>query len=117
MCVPGWAGSQLAAAEKVVAQVAKLKAAAAFLEPVTEAAVPGYSKVVQQPMDLGTVQAKLKVRGYPSAGGALCSGLLPMSQVAADAHAPMGRAGPGQRGLEGTRPAWTHTVRVLGGSS
>ena len=38
-----------------------------FLEPVNSEAVPGYSSVVEQPMDLATVEQKLRAGVYTSA--------------------------------------------------
>ena len=39
-----------------------------FSSPVSEEEAPGYSLVVQNPMDLGTVAEKLKSGEYSSAG-------------------------------------------------
>ena len=60
--------AELSKAQKVVKGLTKLKVAAAFSTPVSEEDVPGYSLVVQNPMDLGTVLEKLKNGEYSSAG-------------------------------------------------
>ena len=54
----------------MVARLAKLKSAAPFMEPVMDAQVPGYSRVVSQPMDLSTVLARLTARSYAAPGRA-----------------------------------------------
>lgn len=50
----------------------KLKVAAIFSAPVSEEEVPGYSLVIQNPMDLGTVLEKLRNEEYASAGTVHC---------------------------------------------
>ena len=60
--------AELNKAQKAVKAMTKLKVAAAFSVPVSEEDVPGYSLVVQNPMDLNTVLEKLKSGQYLSAG-------------------------------------------------
>ena len=60
--------AELSKAQKVVKGLTKLKVAAAFSTPVSEEDAPGYSLVVQNPMDLGTVLKQLKNGEYSSAG-------------------------------------------------
>ena len=40
-------------------------AAAWFLKPVLDEEAPGYSDIISQPMDFGTVKRKLEVRDRP----------------------------------------------------
>ena len=60
--------ADLSKAQKVVTALLRLKVAAIFSVPVSEEEVPGYSLVIKQPMDLGTVLEKLKKGKYASAG-------------------------------------------------
>lgn len=66
--------AELSKAQKAVKALLKLKVAAIFSSPVSEEDVPGYSNVIQYPMDLGTVLEKLKNGEYSSAGSvAFCA--------------------------------------------
>lgn len=62
------ATAELSKAQKAVKALLKLKVAAIFSAPVSEEEVPGYSLVIQNPMDLGTVLEKLRNGEYASAG-------------------------------------------------
>ncbi len=64
--------AELSKAQKAVKALLKLKVAAIFSAPVSEEEVPGYSRVIQNPMDLGTVLEKLKNEEYASAGTVHC---------------------------------------------
>ena len=66
------AAAELSKAQKAVKALLKLKVAAMFSAPVSEEEVPGYSLVIQTPMDLGTVLEKLKDGEYASAGMVYC---------------------------------------------
>ena len=65
---PQPAAAELSKAQKAVKALLKLKVAAIFSAPVSEEEVPGYSHVIQNPMDLGTVLEKLRNGEYASAG-------------------------------------------------
>ncbi|KAL0019631.1 hypothetical protein WJX77_005620 [Trebouxia sp. C0004] len=65
---PQAAAAELSKAHKAVKALLKLKVAAIFSAPVSEEEVPGYGLVIQNPMDLGTVLEKLRIREYASAG-------------------------------------------------
>ncbi len=76
------AAAELSKAQKAVKALLKLKVAAIFSAPVSEEEVPGYSLVIQNPMDLGTVLEKLKNGEYASAGTVHCSTELAVSLTA-----------------------------------
>ena len=65
---PGLPDSELARASQVVRAVLKLKVALNFAVPVREEWAPGYHLVIQHPMDLGTVAARLAAGQYANAG-------------------------------------------------
>jgi hypothetical protein len=58
---------QQAHCERVLNAICKLSAAGPFLSPVDpiQAKAPDYYEVITQPMDLGTIEKKLKSRGGP----------------------------------------------------
>lgn len=60
--------AELSSAQKAVKGTLKLKVAGPFSAPVGEEDVPGYSSVIQNPMDLGTIAEKLKNGGYAATG-------------------------------------------------
>lgn len=60
--------ADLSSAHKAVKGTLKLKTAAPFSGPVSEEDVPGYSTVIQNPMDLGRIAEKLKNGGYATTG-------------------------------------------------
>ena len=72
MADPQAAAAELSKAQKAVKALLKLKVAAIFSAPVSEEEVPGYSLVIQNPMDLGTVLENLKNGEYASAGTVHC---------------------------------------------
>jgi hypothetical protein len=74
---PGMAGAERAALKQGLQALMETKEAAPFLEPVTEADAPGYTDLVSDLMDLGTMWSKLQMRPG-SAGGYECAeDLLP----------------------------------------
>lgn len=60
--------ADLSSAQKAVKGTLKLKAAGPFSAPVSEEDVPGYSSVIQNPMDLGSIAEKLKNGEYATTG-------------------------------------------------
>lgn len=60
--------ADLSSAQKAVKATLKLKVAALFSAPVAEEDVPGYSSVIQNPMDLGSIAEKLKNGEYTTTG-------------------------------------------------
>ena len=60
--------ADLSSAQKAVKGTLKLKVAAPFSAPVGEEDVPGYSSVIQKPMDLGSIAEKLKNGEYLTTG-------------------------------------------------
>ena len=60
--------ADLSSALKAVKGTLKLKAAAPFSAPVSEEDVPGYSNVIHNPMDLGSIAEKLKNGEYATTG-------------------------------------------------
>lgn len=60
--------ADLSSAHKAVKGSLKLKAAAPFSAPVSEEDVPGYTTVIQNPMDLGSIAEKLKSGEYATTG-------------------------------------------------
>lgn len=64
----GIPAEQAAAAAKVLKSLMRHRAAAPFLQPVSEEAAPGYNSVIKHPMDLGTVLQGLESRSYASIG-------------------------------------------------
>lgn len=62
--------AQLAAALKVVTRVARSAAGAPFAAPVDAALAPGYEQVVECPMDLSNIAARLRAGTYASLGAA-----------------------------------------------
>ena len=60
--------ADLSSAQKAVKGILKLKVAAPFSAPVSEEDVPGYSSVIQNPMDLGSIAEKLKNGEYTATG-------------------------------------------------
>ncbi len=82
MADPQAAAAELSKAQKAVKALLKLKVAAIFSAPVSEEEVPGYSLVIQNPMDLGTVLEKLKNGEYASAGTVHCPTKLVVSSTA-----------------------------------
>ena len=65
---PGLPDPELVRASQVVRAVLKLKVALNFAVPVREEWAPGYHLVIQHPMDLGTVAARLAAGQYANAG-------------------------------------------------
>ena len=60
--------ADLSSAQKAVKGTLKLKVAAPFSAPVGEEDVPGYSSVILNPMDLGSISEKLKNGEYATTG-------------------------------------------------
>ena len=60
--------ADLSSAQRAVQGTLKLKVAAPFRGAVSEEDVPGYSSVIQTPMDLGSIAEKLKNRKYATTG-------------------------------------------------
>lgn len=60
--------AELSSVLKAVRRTLKLKVAGPFSSPVSEEDVPGYSTVIHDPMDLGTIAEKLKNGEYTSTG-------------------------------------------------
>ena len=70
----GIPAEQAAAAAKVLKSLMRHRAAAPFLQPVSEEAAPGYHSIVKHPMDLSTILQGLESRAYASIGALPVSG-------------------------------------------
>ena len=64
----GIPAEQAAAAVKVLKNLMRQRFAAPFLEPVSEAAVPGYHAIIKQAMDLTSILQRLESNAYASLG-------------------------------------------------
>lgn len=62
------ASARVAAAVKIVQAIARGPSGRPFSYPITDDMVPGYSAVVQHPMDLTTVAQRLSDGAYASLG-------------------------------------------------
>jgi histone acetyltransferase len=58
--------SEMGKLQFILTQISKMKAAEPFLFPVQEEHAPNYSEIIKHPMDLGTMEKKLKDGVYQS---------------------------------------------------
>ena len=77
----GVPAEQAAAAAKVLKGLMRHRAAAPFLQPVSEEAAPGYHAVIRRPMALGAVLQGLESRSYASLGELPAAGTRVASAV------------------------------------
>lgn len=98
--------ADLSSAHKAVKGTLKLKAAAPFSAPVSKEDVPGYSTVIQNPMDLGSIAEKLKKGGYTTTGER-CKGLRFRASSAV-----LTTSQPQMRQTPGNSPCLHHAVAL-----